>query len=85
MAKAQSQAQIETTPVTSFSLLAERVTRQINSARGDTDKHVHLERLGAYEADWERLLTEIDENDNVTVAQRDDGSVDLFWKVPKEF
>jgi len=46
---------------------------------------VHLERLGAYEADWELLLSEIEENDNVTIAQRDDGSVDLFWKVPKDF
>ncbi|WP_338544926.1 DUF1654 domain-containing protein [Pseudomonas benzopyrenica] len=85
MAKAQPQAQIESTPVTSYSLLAERVMRLINSARGDTDRHVHLERLGAYEADWELLLSEIEENDNVTIAQRDDGSVDLFWKVPKDF
>lgn len=82
---AKAPPQIETTPVTSYSLLGERVMRQINSARGDTDRHVHIERLGAYEADWELLLSEIEENDNVTIAQRDDGSVDLFWKVPKDF
>ena len=34
--------------------------------------------------DWERLLEEIDENDNVTLAYRDDGGVQIFWVVPKE-
>jgi hypothetical protein len=30
------------------------------------------------------LLEEIDENDNVTLAYRDDGGVQIFWVVPKE-
>jgi hypothetical protein len=34
--------------------------------------------------EWERLLEEIDENDNVTLAYRDDGGVQIFWVVPKE-
>ncbi|MCK9802069.1 DUF1654 domain-containing protein, partial [Pseudomonas sp. MAFF 302030] len=34
--------------------------------------------------EWERLLEEIAENDNVTLAYRDDGGVQIFWVVPKE-
>lgn len=34
--------------------------------------------------EWEQLLEEIDENDNVTLAYRDDGGVQIFWVVPKE-
>ena len=33
--------------------------------------------------DWARILDEIAENDNVTIAWRDDG-VQLFWTVPTE-
>ena len=34
--------------------------------------------------DWAQLLEEIGENDNVTLAWRDDGGVQIFWVVPKE-
>jgi hypothetical protein len=34
--------------------------------------------------EWEQLHEEIDENDNVTLAYRDDGGVQIFWVVPKE-
>ena len=34
--------------------------------------------------DWERFLDEVAENDNVTIAPREDGSVRLSWVVPKE-
>lgn len=36
------------------------------------------------EEEWARLLEEIAENDNVTLAYRDDGGVQIFWVVPKE-
>ena len=36
------------------------------------------------EDEWARLLEEIAENDNVTLAHRDDGGVQFFWTVPKE-
>lgn len=71
--------------ITPFNVLCDRVMRQVNAARGDKEKHVHIERLGAVESDWSRLMSEISENDNVRVAHRDDGSVDLFWTVPKEY
>ncbi len=58
--------------------------RQVNATRGDKEKHAHVERLGALEQDWSRLMTEIAENENVRIAERDDGSVDLFWTVPKD-
>ncbi|MBT9529760.1 MAG: DUF1654 domain-containing protein, partial [Pseudomonas sp.] len=34
--------------------------------------------------DWAQLLGEIAENDNVTLAHRDDGAVQLFWQPPCE-
>ncbi|WP_017703465.1 DUF1654 domain-containing protein, partial [Pseudomonas syringae] len=36
------------------------------------------------EDDWAQLLEEIAENDNVTLAWRDDGGVQIFWTLPKE-
>lgn len=85
MAKASRQAHTEPAAPSSYDMLCERVMRQVNSAKGEVDKHVHVERWGAGEADWERLLGDIAENDSVTIARRDDGSADLFWKVPREF
>lgn len=34
--------------------------------------------------DWRRLLDEIAENDNVTLAWRDDGGIQLFWVVQSD-
>jgi hypothetical protein len=36
------------------------------------------------EDEWSQLLEEIAENDNVTLAYRDDGGVQIFWTVPQE-
>ena len=33
---------------------------------------------------WERLIEEISENDNVTIAHRDCGGVNVFWTVLEE-
>jgi hypothetical protein len=45
-------------------------------------KSALLERLpGDREEDWTQILEEIGENDNVTMAYRDDGTVQLFWTV----
>lgn len=67
--------------LTSYDRLTMRVSRLVNNARGVIDKHVHVERLEASSEDWELLLEAFGETEGLIVAHRDDGSIDLFWKV----
>ncbi|GFM73776.1 hypothetical protein PSCICL_47680 [Pseudomonas cichorii] len=81
MAKSKSQ------PVkapTSYELLGLRIRAAINTPKAQTAKSVLLEPSANDDpADWDRILDEISENENVTIAHRDDGLVQLFWTVPK--
>lgn len=62
-----------------------RVQKIINSPTAQKAKAALIFRLPDEPMDdWECLLEEIDENDNVTLAYRDDGGVQIFWVVPKE-
>ncbi len=62
-----------------------RVQKIINSPTAQKAKAALIFRLPDEPMDdWERSLEEIDENDNVTLAYRDDGGVQIFWVVPKE-
>jgi len=62
-----------------------RVQKIINSPTAQKAKAALIFRLPDEPVDeWEQLLEEIDENDNVTLAYRDDGGVQIFWVVPKE-
>lgn len=70
--------------MTPYDRLTLRVSRLVNQARGLIDKHVHVERLDAAAEDWELLIEAIGETEGVIVAHRDDGSIDLFWKVSYE-
>lgn len=70
---------------TSYEMLGMRIQKIINSTSAQTSKSALLERLpGDMPEDWDRLIDEIGENDNVTLAHRDDGNVQIFWTVPKE-
>ncbi len=62
-----------------------RVQKIINSPNAQKAKAALLFRLPDEPlVEWEQLLEEIAENDNVTLAYRDDGGVQIFWVVPKE-
>lgn len=68
-----------------YECLAIRVQKIINSTNAQKNKSALIFRLPEEPVDeWERLLGEIAENDNVTLAYRDDGGVQIFWVVPKE-
>ena len=68
-----------------YERLGMRVQKIINSPTAQKAKAALIFRLPDESVDeWERLLEEIDENDNVTLAHRDDGGVQIFWVVPKE-
>ncbi|KZN21275.1 MULTISPECIES: DUF1654 domain-containing protein [Pseudomonas] len=68
-----------------YERLGMRIQKIINSPTAQKAKAALIFRLPDEPVDeWERLLEEIDENDNVTLAHRDDGGVQIFWVVPKE-
>jgi hypothetical protein len=81
---ARQKHQTPKTP-TSYELLGLRIQRAVNTPKAQTSKSALLERSANDDpADWDRILDEISENDNVTIAHRDDGLIQLFWTVPKE-
>lgn len=69
----------------SYELLGQRIQKIINSPTAQRSRAALIFRL-EHESpdDWATLLGEIAENDNVTLAHRDDGGVQIFWTVPKE-
>ena len=72
-------------PPGTYERLGLRVQKIINSPNAQKAKAALIFRLPDEPVDeWERLLEEIAENDNVTLAYRDDGGVQIFWVVPKE-
>ena len=72
-------------PPTSYELLGMRIHKVINNPRSQASKSALIERAANDSPeDWDRILEEIAENDNVTIAHRDDGAVHIFWTVPKE-
>ena len=81
---ATSSSAAQTSP-DAYTRLAVRVQKIINSTNAQKAKAALIFRLpDEPENDWQRLLEEIAENDNVTLAYRDDGGVQIFWVVPKE-
>ncbi|BBT40915.1 DUF1654 domain-containing protein [Pseudomonas putida] len=73
------------TPPTRYELMGARIQKIVNSPAAQSSRSVILAKAD-HEAqeDWERFLDEVAENDNVTLAHRDDGSVHLAWTVPAE-
>lgn len=66
-------------------VLRDRVQRTIASPKAQKEKTALLERMhGDDDADWEELFAELTEHDNLTIAHRDDGSVQIFWTVTKD-
>lgn len=82
MARAQSAA---VKLPSSYELLAARVQKIINSSHAQKAKAALISKHpDEAEDDWLQLLGEIAENDNVTLAHRDDGAVQLLWQPPCE-
>ncbi|MBJ9974313.1 DUF1654 domain-containing protein [Pseudomonas sp. S75] len=69
----------------SYAQLGARIQKIINAPAAQRSRAALIFRL-AHESigDWETLLEEIAENDNVTLAHRDDGGIQIFWTVPKD-
>ncbi len=73
------------TPPSAYERLGLRVQKIINSPTAQKTKAALLYKAESESADdWAQLLEEISENDNVTLAHRDDGGVQIFWVVPQD-
>lgn len=71
--------------LSSYALMGTRVQKIINGQQAQKTRSALIFKLpDESDNDWGQLLEEIAENDNVTLAHRDDGGVQLFWTVPKE-
>ena len=69
----------------SYELLAARVQKIINSTSAQKAKAALIFKAAdESEDDWAQLLGEIAETDNVTLAHRDDGGLQIFWVVPTD-
>lgn len=81
MAKSAAKSRV----LTSYELLGMRLQKAINDPSAQKRKYAILERLPGDQADdWDQILTELDDTDNVVVAYRDDNSIQVFWTVPKD-
>lgn len=68
-----------------YEVFGMRIQKIISSPKAQKDRMAVLERQeGDNPEFWERLLEEISENDNVTIAHRDCGGFNVFWTVPEE-
>lgn len=68
-----------------YERMGHRVQKIINSPAAQRAKAALLFKMAdESEDDWAQLLEEIAENDNVTLAWRDDGGVQIFWTVLKD-
>ncbi len=68
-----------------YERMAIRIQKIINSTGAQKSRSALIFRLADEpEDDWNQLLEEIAENDNVTLAYRDDGGIQIFWTLPKE-
>ena len=69
----------------SYEVLGMRLQKAINNPMAQQRKYAVLERLADDQPDdWVQILEELSDTDNVTVAYRDDGSVQVFWTVVKD-
>lgn len=68
-----------------YELLGARIQKIINSPGAQKAKAALIFKAAdEAEDDWAQLLGEIAETDNVTLAHRDDGGVQIFWVPPAD-
>ncbi len=83
--KEQPVASTSAATPSSYEQLGQRIQKIINSPIAQRSRAALIFRLEQETPeDWDTLLAEIAENDNVTLAHRDDGGVQIFWTVPQE-
>ncbi|AYN16711.1 DUF1654 domain-containing protein [Pseudomonas monteilii] len=70
---------------TTYDLIGFRLQKIINSPKAQRDKAVVLSKLPEEsDTDWDQVVSDISEVDNVTVGKLADGSIKVQWVVPFE-
>lgn len=85
MAKSATKSAPKPRVFNSYELLGMRLQKAINDPGAQKRKSALLMRLPDDQAsDWDQIIEELSDTDNVTVAYRDDGGIQVFWTVPKD-
>lgn len=81
-----ARAKTATPPAPSpYDLIGVRLQAIISSPKAQREKLAVLSRLpDEPECDWEQVLSDLADIDNVRVARQDDGSIQIRWVVPRE-
>lgn len=71
--------------ISSYHRLVRRINHQVlSSPRAQAERQAILAPdPDDHPEDWERLLGEIDESDNVEMTRREDGSIHVRWSWPE--
>lgn len=84
MAKPKSKPSATKQP-SPYELMAARLQKIINAPAVQLARSALLyKQPEESQEDWERILEEIAESDNVKLARRDDGAVQVSWTVQME-
>lgn len=85
MARAKARTISHQVEVSSYEKLVRRVNQVISSPRAQLEKQACLAPGPSdLPEDWERLLDEIQETENVSMTRQDDGSIHLRWRCPEQ-
>jgi hypothetical protein len=81
-----ARAKTATPPAPStYELMGARLQKVINSTGAQRQKTALLYKLPEEsDVDWDQVLSDLAEIDNVTIGYRDDGGIQVSWVVPKE-
>jgi hypothetical protein len=73
-------------PPSPYALLATRLQRSVNNPTAQQSRTALLERFDSDCAEaWEQIMEELGETENVTLAYRDDGHIQIFWTVVEDY
>ncbi|ASL26216.1 DUF1654 domain-containing protein [Azotobacter chroococcum] len=84
MSRSRARTVTHQTQISSYERLVRRVNQAITSPMAQARRQALLSPAADDRPDdWERLLDEIQESENVSMTQQRDGSVHLRWSRPE--
>ncbi|WP_349569454.1 DUF1654 domain-containing protein [Azotobacter salinestris] len=84
MSRSRARTVAHQTQISSYDRLVRRINQVITSPRAQIERQAALSPApNDRPEDWERLLDEIREAENVSMIRQEDGSVHLQWSCPE--
>lgn len=85
MSRAKARSAAHQTQISTYERLLRRVNLVLTSPRAQRERQACLSPApDDRPEDWERLLDEIQDSENVSMTQQTDGSVHLRWTCPDQ-